>query len=235
MDSGKKLPYPLTMVRYISRIILAFLPAVILLASCSCPEPPALQRYGEYSLGTPDGALEYFRLAVARKDAYHQYLCFSKEMRDVNPDLTVSNLHAYQERLEAMVREELGSVQELEIESATIRPDQPYLATVIVSDGNRKQAVTMVLETTYAINWTDGQATFGTIPVGANPVSILQQGRMRLDVSIRDRMLLVPETTTNSVHQIAYYRDWKILRTERGPLAEALKRKLEGAEKTPAP
>ncbi|HMS16526.1 MAG TPA: hypothetical protein PKA37_06775 [Planctomycetota bacterium] len=202
------------------------------LASCACPDAPTLQRYGEYTLGTPTGALEYFRLAVQRKDAYHQYLCFSKEMRDLNPDLTVANLSSYQDKLTEMVREEIGSVDDLEIESEVIRKDQPFLATVIVADGARKQAVTLVLETSYSIIWTDGTATHGHLPAGANPLSI-RSGRLMLDVSIRERMQAHPGSQPALVHSVSLSRDWKILRTEKGPLADALRKKIDGASPPP--
>lgn len=210
------------------------LPVLILVAAgCACPPLPPLQRYAESHLGTPEDALDYFRLAILRKDPYHQFLCFSEEIRQANPDLTVANLANYQDRLLEMVQEEIGDINNLDFESTTIHQDRPFLATVMVVAGPRRQGVTLILETAYSIIWTDGTATHGRIPAGANPIG-LRSGRIQADVSIRDRIQREPGTSAAQVHSLILHRDWKILRTERGPLADALRRKIEGAP-APAP
>ena len=197
------------------------------LASCSCPDAPTLERYGTEDLATPEGALLYFSEAVRRGDAYHQYLCFSQEMKDANPDLTVSNLSQYQEKIKEFVKEEVGSLDDLEVNSTRYVRSKPWIALVEVTDSNRTETVQMVQETTYTVSWADGSYTHGGVPTGGTPFRI-RGSRLSADLGISEKVAQDPKVRVGDVHRVIVNRDWKILGTTQGPFAESLRKKLDG-------
>jgi hypothetical protein len=211
-------------------------------AGCvSCPEPPEVSRMVGFDLATPESALEYFREAVRRDDAFHEYLVISEAYKrkvEESPNgvkLSFSNYVLGREQVKDKLME-IGSLDSIEIGEAVMhrRLKDVAIVTLSASGSTRRVKVAMVLETGYSVYWTDPLVapTHVTLPQGANPVSV--KGK---EVVVRLALDENPGLTADQVHRITVERDWKILDFQDTDLTRQIGRVIREAQdgEKPAP
>ena len=226
----------------ICRIARAFLALTLTIcAGCvSCPEPPEVSRMVGFDLATPETALEYFREAVRRDDAFHEYLVISEAYKrkvEESPNggkLSFSNYVLVREDVKGILTEKVGSLDSIEVGTAVMHRRLPDVAIVTLSSPGAPEGlkVAMVLETGYSVYWTDPLVapTHVTLPRGANPVSI--KGK---EVVLRLALEENPGLTADDVYRITLERDWKILEFQRTDLIRDMGRIIREAQDGDAP
>ncbi|NRA96852.1 MAG: hypothetical protein HRU14_11665 [Planctomycetes bacterium] len=185
------------------------------LSSCSCPPQPDLKRYGEWDFKTPKACLEYFRLALERREAYHIRLCLSDDLV-AREGLDVSKLHTFMEEVISKLEAQVGRIEDIEIDRTAYRPGRPWLANVRVFAGNRGEMVYLVLQTTAWATFRDGRPP---VAVKLSPNETLATAAAR-----------EPLLGSADVYRLEYEKGWRILgisNTDIGAEMEEYLRELE--------
>jgi len=184
-----------------------------LISGCACPPEPELRRYTDADHSSPEMALEYFRKAATRGDALHLYQCFSQEMiqRD---GIVISQIEAYFPEVRARIEEQIGNIEDIEIDDAVVDPGTPYLASCVVRSENREERVHLVLETLVFIRFNGDIDNVQYVPpYGTEVVSI--QGRELVIRAALDQVLdQAPSLTATNVYVATVERAWRIVGIE---------------------
>lgn len=176
------------------RLLICLLPLVAM--SCSCPPQPDLKRYGEWDFKTPEACLEYFRLALMRREAYHIKLCLSEEALRAD-DVRLDVLHTYIQEVIDKLESMVGKIEDVEIDDATYRPGRPWLADVRVSGRDRSETVYCILQTTAWVTFTDGR--------DGRTIEFTEADTLKEAVA-KEAVL-----TSKGVYRVEYEKGWRIL------------------------
>lgn len=171
--------------------------SALMLWSCSCPPAPTLQRYPDWDFTTPEGCLEYFRMAVAERDAYHLFLCLSTDVKR-RKKLRLDVAHTFFDEFLEDLENQVGPVEDIEIGEPVIAPERPWLAQVRVSgDNDKAETVTLVKEVSVYVTYADPdkESEWIVLPYGDDVATATER---------------YPQLKSPDVYRVEYERGWRI-------------------------
>jgi len=220
------------------------------LSGCACPEVADMVRYAEFDLSTPENALEYFREALLRDEARHQYLLFSEDLKryvqkEEGQTLSLSNYLLVRDDMRSYLEREVGHLDDIRIGEARYVPHKPYLAEVDLTEGARKSTIRLIRQATCTIYLVDEEPVTGNVLPTQNP-AVIKDGQLLLKLLIKQQKgRILPDHP--EIYRVSYFREWKILDLKDSPFSrkmgsflkqrlqerEKQQRQKEGAPKTP--
>ena len=218
--------------------ITLLLGGILALAGCACPEAQEV-RYAGFDLSTPENALEYFREALLRDDARHQYLVFSEALkRNVEERegvrFSLANYVLVRDRVRDFVIREIGRLENIRISEARFDSEDPTLAEVDLVAPGRRETVKMVLQIEYTIGFEEAPTLSGFLPRHLEP-AMIRNDHLILDLPLEKR----PEDPEARIYSVSYFSEWKILELAGSPftekVGELLREESEGDDRPPTP